>query len=75
MIYLALDGGGTKTETVIFDETGHIIRRDTAPGAVAMDVGAEESARRLTKVLQNAAKYVPGGVPDYTYCGQSSVCY
>lgn len=75
MIYLALDGGGTKTETVIFDETGHILRRDTAPGAVAMDVGAEESARRLTIVLKNAARYVFGGVPDYTYCGQSSVCY
>lgn len=73
--YLALDGGGTKTETVIFDETGRIFRRDTAPGCVAMDIGAEEAARRLTIVLQNAARYVPGGIPAYTYCGQSSVHY
>ena len=38
-IYLALDAGGTKTETIVHDETGHILLRDITPGCNAMDHG------------------------------------
>jgi len=32
--YIAMDAGGTKTETILFDETGHILVRDIPEGAV-----------------------------------------
>ena len=41
--YIGLDGGGTKTEAVVFDETGHIFLRDVTRGCVAMDVGPEHT--------------------------------
>ena len=28
---IAIDGGGSKTEIVLFDETGHILRRHVGP--------------------------------------------
>ena len=73
--YQALDGGGTKTEIVIFDETGHIFLRDVTKGCVAMDVGPERTVAHLAEALQRTAQVIPGGIPRFTYVGQSSMRY
>ena len=39
---IAIDGGGSKTEIVLFDETEHILRRHVGQGGNPTDIGAEE---------------------------------
>ena len=73
--YIAMDAGGTKAETVLFDETGHILLRDISRGCTAMDIGADETVRRVTQTLHRVGAHIPGGVPDYAFCGVSSVIY
>ena len=36
---IAIDGGGTKTESVLFDENGTVFSRDIVKGVNALDVG------------------------------------
>ena len=44
---IAVDGGGTKTEVILFDETGHILRRCVGAGGNATDIGIPEAKRGL----------------------------
>ncbi len=37
--FIAIDSGGTKTDAVLFDETGHIVARSLTMGCNAMDIG------------------------------------
>lgn len=59
---IAVDGGGTKIDAVLFDETGHIIRRNVSPGGSALDIGIEEAQKRyiesLKPVVQNAPEKI-----------------
>ena len=73
--YIAMDAGGTKTETVLFDETGHVLLRDINKGATAMDFGADTCIARVTESLRRVAAHIPSGKPDYAFCGVSSVIY
>lgn len=73
--YIAMDAGGTKTETILFDETGHILLRDIDKGATAMDFGVETCIARVTGALRRVAARIPGGKPTYAFCGVSSVIY
>lgn len=60
MRYLvAIDSGGTKTDTVLFDETGHILCRDLSPGANGMDIGKSEAVRRILEVLDRVVPQAP----------------
>lgn len=52
---IAIDGGGSKTDIVLFDETGRIFRRYVGPGGNATDIGTEAVAR----MDANLAKVVP----------------
>lgn len=56
---VAIDSGGTKTETVLFDSTGHILTRDLSPGANGMDIGKDEAVRRLVDVLDRVTPRSP----------------
>lgn len=73
--YIAMDAGGTKTETILFDETGHILLRDINKGATAMDFGADTCIARATESLRRVAAHIPSSKPDYAFCGVSSVIY
>lgn len=73
--YVAMDAGGTKTETILFDETGHILARDIDKGATAMDFGADMCIARVTGALRRVAAQIPSGKPDCAFCGVSSVIY
>jgi N-acetylglucosamine kinase-like BadF-type ATPase len=57
---LGFDGGGTKTECVLMDETGAILARSRSGPSNAVNVGAKASAVALaaagTEALRSAAK-------------------
>lgn len=59
-IVLGFDGGGTKTECVLMDETGAVLARSRSGPSNAVNVGAPASAAALAeagnKALQSAAK-------------------
>ena len=57
---IAIDGGGSKTESVLFDETGHILRRHVGVGGNPTDTGPEEARRRLRACM---AEILPGAPP------------
>ena len=57
--FIAIDSGGTKTDTVLFDETGHILHRDLSKGCNAMDIGTEEAKRRMWDILQRVEPIAP----------------
>ena len=73
--FIALDAGGTKTETLLLDESGWILLRDISLGCNAMDMGLEEALRRAVSTLRRVAQHIPGGKPDYAFCGIASMNY
>ena len=73
---IAIDSGGTKTDAVLFDETGHILRRDVCSGANGNDIGKENARdillsaiKRLSVVAPQPVKAIYGGVAGGTYFG------
>ncbi len=58
---LGFDGGGTKTECVLMDETGAILARSRSGPSNAVNVGSKASAAALaaagTEALRSAAKF------------------
>lgn len=54
---IAIDGGGTKTLTVLFREDGHILHFRADPGTNPLDIGVEASQKRLLDAISDAAKH------------------
>ncbi|MCQ2453062.1 MAG: hypothetical protein MJ136_00560 [Clostridia bacterium] len=52
MLLAALDVGGTKTDAVLFDETGHILCRSVTAGANPLDCGLEEACKRYENSIR-----------------------
>ncbi|MBQ9343474.1 MAG: hypothetical protein IJT99_04645 [Clostridia bacterium] len=72
--YIALDGGGTKTLTVVFEETGHILYRSHTAGSNPLDIGPDASRQLLLGALRDAAAHA--SVPlDAVYCGAAGIVY
>ena len=71
--FIAFDGGGTKIESVLFDEYGHIIKRYTGEGGNATDIGKEEALRRLDICLQFLLENNPVSIYGL-YGGMAGVC-
>ena len=59
---IAIDGGGSKTDALLFDERGHILARRVGPGGNATDMGAEEAKRRLFDTLRPLFAAAPAPV-------------
>lgn len=59
---IGIDSGGTKTDTVLFDETGHVLYREVTRGCNPMDIGREEARRRALEVISRTAGQAPGRV-------------
>lgn len=57
---IGMDSGGTKTETLVVDEQGHILFRDISAGGNVLDIGFEEGERRMTDILNRIQEAVPG---------------
>lgn len=48
---IGVDGGGTKTELILVDDTGRIVARHTAPGCNPSHAGADQARATLTAAL------------------------
>ena len=69
---IGIDGGGTKTESVLFDETGHILARDICSGANALDLpgGIGDVQELLFRAVERLmAKLSDGMGLDSIYAG------
>jgi N-acetylglucosamine kinase len=55
---LGFDGGGTKTECVLMDETGAILARSRSGASNAVNVGAKASAAALAEAGREALRVV-----------------
>ena len=58
--FIAIDSGGTKTEAVLFDETGHIVKRSLTAGCNSMDVGLDNTKQHLLEVVKYLIESIPG---------------
>ncbi len=74
--FIAIDSGGTKTDAVLFDETGHVWQRDVSQGANGNDIGKENARDILLSAIQRLSAQAPkpikavyGGVAGGTYYG------
>ena len=59
--YIAIDSGGYKTESILFEETGKVIAFERGRGANAFDVGVTEATDRLRSAAENMKARVPKG--------------
>ena len=73
-LLIALDSGGTKTETVLFREDGHILLREVTPGADALTMGDEVSLARVAEALIRVLERSPGPV-DTVFAGIAGTPY
>lgn len=67
--FIAIDGGGTKTDSVLFDETGHVVLRDVSMGCNSLDIGIEVAKNRLAEIFQRMYDASPSGAIDAAFCG------
>jgi len=74
--FIAIDSGGTKTDAVLFEETGHILARSLTQGCNAMDIGIGSACESLLGVLQNLVARIPGdGTLVSIYSGVAATDY
>ena len=59
--YIAIDSGGNKTDSVLFDETGRVIARDKRRGANAFDTSPAEASARLNGAIDVLRCSLPEG--------------
>lgn len=71
---IAIDGGGTKTESVLFAENGEVIERDITQGVNALDVGIELSKQRVTGAVERLKARIPGGAEPSAIYGGLAAC-
>ena len=64
---LGVDGGGTKTECVLMDETGAIVARSRSGASNAVNVGANASAAALAEAGKEALRSVAKSPCDIAY--------
>ena len=59
--YIAIDSGGNKTDSVLFDETGKVLARDKRRGANAFDTSPTEASARLNGAIDALRSILPEG--------------
>ena len=59
---IGMDSGGSKTETILFDETGRVLVRDMDKGANGMDIGKQMAQERILSILDRVMPQAPEGV-------------
>lgn len=57
--YMAIDAGGTKTEAVLIDDKGHLVRRLVRRGCNPMDYGIEDTYAGIFDIVKEMADGVP----------------
>lgn len=75
MSYLiAIDGGGTKTESVLFTEAGEVIGRDITQGVNALDIGIELAKQRVSGAISRLSAQIPHGLAPSAIYGGLAAC-
>ena len=75
MSYLiAIDGGGTKTESVLFNEEGDVLGRDITQGVNALDIGIEPAEERVLGAIMRLSSQIPDGCPPSSVYGGLAAC-
>ncbi len=59
--FIAIDGGGTKTEAVLADENRNILANVIGPATNPNDIGEAVSVERLAKIICELQKALPNG--------------
>lgn len=59
--YIAIDSGGNKTDSVLFDNTGRVLARDKRRGANAFDTSPAEASARLNGAIDVLRCSLPEG--------------
>lgn len=59
--FIAIDAGGNKTSSVLFDQTGRVHARDLRRGANAFDIGPAEASARICGAIDVLIDALPGG--------------
>lgn len=57
--FIAVDGGGTKTEFALFTEAGHIVHRFIGPGSNPTDIGQAASLSMLDTGIEELLGHCP----------------
>lgn len=73
--YIAIDSGGNKTDSVLFDATGNVIAREFGRGANAFDIGPNEAGERLCAAVDSLKAHLPAGEKLSAVFGSVSVTY
>ncbi len=74
--FIAIDSGGTKTDALLFDETGHILTRSLTSGCNAMDIGIDAACAHLLDVVQSLTQQLPeDGILTAIYGGVAATDY
>ena len=69
-LFIAIDGGGTKTDLVLFDHSGNILKRVLTQGCNPNDFGwqhTEDVLRKALAVLMSGTS----AEPEYLFAGIS----
>lgn len=72
--YIAVDGGGTKTETILFEPTGRILWRDVALGCNPLDTSCEAAGELLRNSIEKACLRADGEIRS-VFCGVAGNCH
>lgn len=71
---IAFDSGGTKTDTILFREDGHILYHDISLGCNALDIGWEPAQARITETLSLVSEQAPGSI-EAAFGGMAGAIY
>lgn len=61
---IGVDGGGTKTECILIDDTGAIVARHLAPGCNPSIIGPEQARNIVTEALRTLVAHSAIGAPS-----------
>lgn len=74
--YIGIDAGGGKTNVVLVEETGKVIKHILGSSANPFDIGADVASQRIITVLKELVKEVPAdGFLRAIYCSVSAIHY
>lgn len=59
--HIALDSGGSKTESVLFSSDGSVLAKDRRAGANPMDLGVDTAYERYIGAVDALIKHLPAG--------------
>ncbi len=59
--HIALDSGGSKTESVLFSSDGRVLAKDRRAGANPLDIGFETAYDRYIGAVDSLLKHLPEG--------------